>query len=540
MKRLITSLMFAAVAFAQSPLIKYGPISVTGGTTLVDSSGNANNGTLHGTTVNAASITCNGSSDYVAIPEVISNSDFTVLAVASTSTNPGNNGLWSEGNTGATNTLLMDAGGHARIIGTGGSGGSNWSFANFPNYLGDYHLFYLQRSGANGLYGVFDQNFRYPQNIGSTTVTTTLGALCARARTTPDFFWPGTFAWVEVYNTALTPTFIASRYAAIRTSLASSNIFLRDIVTPLYPSRVWNRMGTQIVSAGGAEGANIDGEATVLHTTTDCALVANPCFQMVYDAGTTEGPWYAESPNGLPPWTKGGAISSIGTGYKGSSWAHVGSTYYYYGSTSASNIDCYTSSSPNTGYTLALASCIPKGAGGSWDATIWNTSIINVDATHWYGIYDACGTNCITGGVTSSDGIHWTKVSANPISGFGEVCNAPFLAYVNSTFYAWCGPNSTWITRWQSSIFNSFWQSSSPSLGPLSTATASGSLPSFMGNGSDESSQVVDWTMIEYNGQVYAYYTAQAEGHFEIKLAIANMTMAQLVLTGEGAASDQP
>lgn len=107
MKRLaILCILCCPVVWAQLPtnglVIQYDMLTTGGGgTTLTDLSGNSNNGTLTGTTTNSSGRVFNGSSDFITLPQLIGNSDFTVMAIIQPNsggsyTSAGSGAIWSE------------------------------------------------------------------------------------------------------------------------------------------------------------------------------------------------------------------------------------------------------------------------------------------------------------------------------------------------------------------------------------------------------------------------------------------------------------
>jgi len=279
-------------------------------------------------------------------------------------------------------------------------------------------------------------------------------------------------------------------------------------------------------------------EPTVLYTTTDCVVLSNPCFQMYY-TGNSNATWYAESADGKTNWTR--YTSSVVAGHTESSVLKIGSTYYFYGVNTGvdhTKIDLYTSSANNpVSFTLNTAAVLTIGTAGTWDDTLlWNNSVIRVDATHWYMIYEATGTThngtfeC--GSATSSDGITWVKGSLNPTSGpltAPAQCGNPWLTNFGASFYYWAGAGQTCagstsqFTLSSTTVFNSVW----PSVVPAFCSDGMGA----------ESSYAADPTLIQVGSQTYMYYAASNGVVSVIRLAIANQTIAQLVGATTGGSS---
>lgn len=546
--RAVLFFIFGLSCFAQIPTLglveQYDMTTLGGGgTTLTDLSGNGRNGTLHGTTPGAKGITFNGTSDYISIPTVVANADFTAMVFLSTVNNTGTgyDGVaWGEENNAGSTSLQLSTDGSttSRIITGNGSGGANFSFfaGNSISFNTDYLCYYIARTSIAGSAGILDKNISQTISLGTITTTPTLAAIGARLLNAgPDFFWGGTVAYVLVYNRQLTQQEMQNAYATVATTLAARNVYMRDLISPVTTSPVWNRQGPITGVTGSPQ------EPTAAYTTTDCSIVSNPCFQLWYSTSSIQ---YTESKDGLA-WAT--PVTALTAGLNGeSSVIKVGSTYYLFEPNAANTqIDEYSSATP-TGFTLAHTSVIPLGSAGAFDAThLYNSSIAVVGST-WYMGYEATGGSITNrfqcGGATSPDGITWTKVAANPISGYGDQsgCSAPFIANIGGKWWLWAtGAVSPYANNYrkQSISFNNVFQTAIPSTNGTGAVNA---VPQFTGTALDESAQVADSTFLEVNGKTYMYYTAQSGSVFKIKLAIANMPMSQLVLTTEGALTNVP
>ena len=536
-------------AYAQIPTTglaaEYDMTTLTGTSTLDDISGNGNNGTLHGTTPGTKGIAFNGTSDYVSIPAVIGNSDFTAFVCASTGSNSGR--MWEENSSSGAPSMWMNP----------SNGGFNTGSNNYQSVISvkpfnsDWHCFYTMRQGSSVKYGVLDQNAFQTLDIGTVTISTSQASLGAQTYTGgANSYFQGTIGYVYIYTRALSSSEMVDLYNSARTALLSRGVYMRDIVTSLYPGRVWQHQG-EILDGSGA---SIDGAQPVItYTTTDCQMVANPCFQLWYEDGT--GVEYAESTPGANGGPQSWVIHS-GSVLSGIAEASVtkvtGFTFKYLMlATKAINgpIYVYTSSDP-IHFTLAqVAPAIPLGSGSAWDSSsVDNTSVQQIGTT-LYAVYDGSssgsyGYQC--GGATSTDGLNWTKVAANPISGLGDLqgCGGPHVWFdaADNTWYMWTHndlADDFGLFRRSSSNFNSIWQTSSPT--SVWTGAETGSFPTFSGGAPDESSQLATPSLTEVNGKTYMVYCASDSSNIlKVKLAIANMTMAQLVQTGEGDVSATP
>jgi len=127
--------------------------------------------------------------------------------------------------------------------------------------------------------------------------------------------------------------------------------------------------------------------------------------------------------------------------------------YMYYGNSAATINGISTfpllEGSPSPAYQWVVDSAdnpvLSPGSSGQWDSGgVDPNTVIYVNGTYFlYYTGDTTG-NCWVGGqigvATSTDGIHWTKYSSNPIvqgtgSGWGYDLINPSVCYVNKTFY---------------------------------------------------------------------------------------------------------
>jgi hypothetical protein len=530
--------LISTLVYSQIPTVglqeQYDMVTVTGGTTLSDLSGNAKNGTLHGTTQSASQgTTFNGSSDYISIPNVIGQSNFTAMAFSIPSANGGF--LWAENNNaGGGYAIGTNGGGINRILfDTGGNSIPYTLPANFGNETKTFHCYYLYRDGATGIAGVFDQDAKAAIDLGTArTVTPNAAAIGARVTSgTAANFWTGTLGYMLIWNRSLSKDEMLVAYNAVKATLLARGAYLPDARSDLNDGAgVWQRRG--VVIAQTNEGGNVN-EPTAMYD-TNCQIVASPCFKLWY--GSSGGIFYAESLDGTTNWTKhsGTVLAGVGRNYVYKS----GSTYYLYGTTAITAIRVYTSSN-GIAWTLANATGISLGSAGSWDDTELDNSVVTKIGATWYMVYEGLGTNSHSfqaGGATSSDGITWTKTQNFPLTGNGHGCSPGALYQdVSLNWWLWCwgavkinGLDTN--ERWTSSTFGGVWN--------LSPA-----FPVFLAGPADESGQASDISMVEANGKTYVYYQSSDGGApvtQTIKVRVANMPLAQVVLTQEGATQNVP
>lgn len=531
------------------------------GSTLNDLTGNGHNATLTGTTQTAAATVCNGSSDVASFTAFLHNStEYTVFAFVSSSTPTGF--FFTEADSGTVNYTLFSpgsggGGSSSRIQGdSGGTGGGFGTFGSgnggFPaNYGTDWHGYYLQRSGSLLIEGIIDEGIYQTVDIGNvTSLATTLGGLCALNRGSggPVGFWTGSFGPVVVYPSVQSPAALKADYAAGRAQMQSNGVYMRDTVTPLYPTNgIWQRQGTVLATSGGF--ANI----TASHSTTDCR-VTNPCFQLWGDNGSL-GAQYWEAPDtGSGP----GTFAFVSTAVAAANCAALGCTpavtkmangkylMLVTQDTPVHQLDAWVSAAgrPDT-FTLLKSAAVTASQFGWSD--INNSSMALSGSTVYLATSQGTGPQC--GGATTADGITWSLVAANPISGAGgagAVCSWPDLHLIGSTWYMWSGSLNLYVPgniyRFQAASFNSIFTGSSPgSTRDTATGQDGFPLPVFIGHAPDELGQFGAPQHVEVNGITYMFYEgADASAVFHVKMAIANMTMAQLVTTGEGMTSDVP
>jgi hypothetical protein len=232
----------------------------------------------------------------------------------------------------------------------------------------------------------------------------------------------------------------------------------------------------------------------------------------------------------------------------------VGSTYYIYGVLPGLTQSSFTRyhSTDRVNWVLDQGGILP-GIGG-WDAMSTQGGckgniFVWIEGSTWYALYESAGTDYTwrTGEATSTDGLNWTPYAGNPVFYFpggtgpgylgSGMCGGPDMHKVGSTYYAWIhcavsGDGPTDIYRWQST--DKLHWTMNPTTPVLSRVTSD------EGPGANAGAQIADPMLIESNGSTYMYYSAAdnqspaAGDGMHIKVAIAPMTIAQLVTTNEG------
>jgi hypothetical protein len=284
-------------------------------------------------------------------------------------------------------------------------------------------------------------------------------------------------------------------------------------------------------------------EPTALYDTNCQVVVATNCLKLWYTSTSGNSTGYAESLLSPIAFTNFGDVATSNCHQP--AVVKVGGTYHLYCSHLQTQIDHYTSTN-GTSWTLANAAVISLGSAGAWDANqVCNPTVtVNPDGSgNWYMLY--CGNALSgawgdgayrTGGATSPDGVTWTKVTANPVTGqtdtFPQLTQGEpsSINYINGVWYEWDGQ----ISRFASPTFNGLWIWDQPHLSLLASAFNEGN-GTTAGYGADP-------TMIEVSGKCYLFYDANDANTDKgvIKVAIANMPMSQLVTTSEGATTDWP
>lgn len=547
--KVLVAIIFCAIEFCAAQtlptnglIIQYDMLTTSGGgTTLNDLSGNSNNGTIHGTTTSAQGRVFNGTSDYVSVPQLIGNSNFTALAIASSSASTGR--LWGESDNVAGQFTMMStipswtavSGSSAAVI------ASNWPSGQFKPP--DYDLFILTRAQATFISGIESRvngTTTMGANIG--TVTTTAAALgCLNEGASQIQFWAGTISYFVLYNRSLSNSELQTAYNAMAAAVLSRPVFIHPYPPSIIPNitaPVWQRIGP-VLKPSGTYGVQ---EPMVLFDTNPQLIAGTNVFKLWYSASASSI-GYAESLDGIT-WTVGSPLSSL-SGHRQAAVVKVSGTYHgYFANTTDTQIDHFTAPDGVT-WTLVSSAVIAEGGVNAWDSSaIANPSVLfNPDGSgNWYMLYGGNSNTgpwqgFRTGGATSPDGNTWTKITANPMMGnsdnqpqSGNCCGNPSLQYVNGTWWDWDGSATGGLVRFTSPVFNGLWIWSQPH---VSVAQA----------GFDENSQIADPSILEVNGKTYMYYAAYSSNSNALgvlKVVIANMPMSLLVSTNEGTTTDRP
>ena len=515
-----------------------------GGTTLTDLSGAGNNGTLHGTTTNAQGRIFNGTTDYVAMPILIQNNDFTAIMLATTAASTG--ACWGESNAAGSQIVRFGclAAGWSSVLGSITSINLN-GIITMPNEMPDWDVFFMDRSNTQIIGGMLSRANRAATNGGTNigTVTTAgggagLGALNAGG--SQANFWTGTMGYFLLYNRQLTLPEKQSAYNYMQAQVLARPIFFHPWPASListYTNPVWQRLGVVLK----VPGVNIQ-EPTALYDGNCQILAAANCIKLwfSYTAGTTG---YAESLPSPVAFTAFGSNPVISaSNCHQPTVVKVGTTYHLYCTNSNTQFDHWTSTN-GTSWTLANSAVLTRGISGTWDSNILNNPAVayNPDGSgNWYMIYAGESLTGVwgngvyrDGGATSLDGVTWTKVAANPFFGVDDAQaftiglisqSGPSFAYVNNTWYDW----DDGLTRFASPTFNGLWIWTQPHA-------------SLRGSAFNETSYAADPTVIEVNRQSYMFYAANDQAAVGvIKALFAPMPLSLLVTTSEGATTDWP
>jgi len=550
MKRLLTFwlLIFSPTAtMAQLPTnglaIQYDMVTTASGN-LLDLSGNGNNSISlgSGNTLVAAGVSMGGSKG-IQIPVVVKNNDVTVIIVK-TGGGTGSAALWYEGNPNQSVYQRLTNNNSSTFAATANTG----YFGPSPtiDWGNEYHAYYIQRAGPSGIAGVIDRSFYTGVASASsnsfnfsTDSCAAIGSQIFTTSTACDTMngaFTGTVSYFLLYTRALTQPELRNAYVFLQSALTARGVYLADL--PLLSStsgRVWQRMGT-VIKTGLAN------EPSVMYDQTGCTMVSSPCFKMWFSS-TNTAISYAESIDALSWSVYGVVLGSLGSRC---TVQKIGSNYVMYipHSNDPNHQFDQLTSSDGINWSVAHVGVIATTP-GTFDANGMTNPHVVYDGTSWYMAYEAYPntmSGAIVGVATSTDGITWAKSPANPATGWAQTVigkngQGPFIWHSKSgKWYMWTGGafnpvagGSGGISRFETSTFNSFWQQSFQGF-----AFGDAVLNDEVGDG--------DPCFVEVNGKTYLFYgTGPAGGgNGSIKLAIANATMEQLVLTTEGALSSIP
>ncbi len=298
---------------------------------------------------------------------------------------------------------------------------------------------------------------------------------------------------------------------------------------------VWQKHGVVVAPVL----SDTPGQPNVLYE-PGAVILSGTVFKMWF--GSANGICYAESADGLT-WTRysGNPIISMAQGFP--TLEKVAGTYYLYTNVLDGKMACYTSTD-GIAFTLQNATALvidQAWEGSEFIGQIHLADIIGGVWTAYYSANTATGTYG-TGRATSTDGIHWTKYSGNPVINPTYQASGMFIKKIGSSYYGWAqivqagipshgslGLPSD-VTRFWSSSINGPWT-------PLSVSTLYRTTDA-EGVALDVG-QIADTHIIEVSGTVYCYNTINNLGTgntgYQIACATAPaMTLAQLVTTYEG------
>jgi len=309
---------------------------------------------------------------------------------------------------------------------------------------------------------------------------------------------------------------------------------------PTGSAPVWNRMGEVMNSSNAHCSTSVAEHAIIYDTNPQILTQYTSVFKMLfhYDAGSANDVGYAESPDGVA-WTCY-ASNPIDTSHTmPRTFIKLGAnSYVSYWVNGSSAIDQMTSTN-GLSWSVAHASVVAPG--GGWDSGGLVDPYVWINGGTYYMMYGAFvgGTGYETGLATSSNGYTFTKSVSNPVMANNAGC--PFVFVDGSTYWQWtqyaaAGHTAGDIWRFTSSNLTSW--SLSPSAGCVLCRLSWDEGP---GPDTHTLGQVADPYLLEVNGKTYFYYDATNNNTngtvtFTMKLAIANMTMANLVQTLEGSA----
>lgn len=290
-------------------------------------------------------------------------------------------------------------------------------------------------------------------------------------------------------------------------------------------SPVWNRAGVVISgSQTNCGGAGSVGQMGTLYDSNPQILTGYPNVFKMWFQTTSNFTEYAESADGIH-W-----VCYTGNPVAANSWSYLhsavksGSTYFLYMvNNSTGNVD-QLSSSNGLSFSVAHANVLLKNTQG-WEGTaqIVNPFVWMDDATHWNMIYTtlaAVGGGFPEGLATSSDGVTWTKYAGNPV--ITDTTGGPYVQKIGTTWYQWTQKNNSDIFLYTTTDLHSW---------------TGGVRCVFCRSSVDEKGQVADPSIVTVGNQVFMYYNAVNSippNLAENKLAIANMSLSQVVTTQQG------
>ena len=237
-------------------------------------------------------------------------------------------------------------------------------------------------------------------------------------------------------------------------------------------------------------------------------------FWMYYTAGWQTQYIKRATSSDLITWT-------ADTSYRLTNYAHscqllITNSIWCYGTAqpAVTSVDLFVAADL-TNFVKVATNVLSCGAAGTWDAAYFGNSAVYQESSNlWWNMYDAkSSTNnaWFAGIAQSTDGVHWVKSAANPLNippyGLGITaggsCADAWITKTNGYYVAFGGYNDrTYMTRigmWTSPDMTNWTQKPYPcSLVSVREASE---------GGGSATSQMVDPSLIEYNGATYMFFT---------------------------------
>lgn len=308
---------------------------------------------------------------------------------------------------------------------------------------------------------------------------------------------------------------------------------------------VWNEEGTVLPATLNTDSSSLVDDY-VLAPESGALLIPNSSvFKMYFTSGwgtsANINTNYAESADGIT-WTR--YASSILSGEGRPFVLHNGTTYYLYTqnfAASPSNIDVSTSANGRD-FTLWHSNIISTATIGSLASQgLTNTGGVLSGSTLYLFFDEENGGGTFNVGLaTSTDFFTFTIFSTNPVispSPGGVAGAPPNPVKENGKWYAWI-----WAQLTSGQVPTDIYRYSAPAVtGPWTNSETGIDLPRTTNDEGPNltNGQLANPSVFEYNNQTYLYYSATKDGtvntgNSHIKLAIANLPLASLVLTAGG------